>query len=298
MKKIIKWSLITGLIICLLGVGMITAGAMMGGSEGLVSYMRSHHSRFAWDDEWDYDDYEDWAWETVSPDQPVSRTDQGTRYDNVRKLKIEAAVGSVDIKEEYRENPEDTTLRIVRYAKDGERVQRYVITQEREELKIECERYHNVRKPYEIESIVIYIPEGYRFRKVEVETLAGAFYADVLNADEADLELKAGEIQIRGGEIGFLDVECQAGRLECNALVTGSADVECQAGSVDISMAGSKDQYNYELECKTGSIELIDTERETYDSLWQKKYIDHRADKTVELDCAAGKINIHFPDTI
>lgn len=305
MKKLIKWSFLIGLIVCLLGVGMITAGAMMGGGEHLISYMSNHHYGLGWLED-DYEDaYEDfigdyysWGEETEYLDQLDSLPDQREVYDNIRKLDVEAAVGMVKVVEESREDSEDTTIQIGRYSEEGKQVKKYTITQENDELKIECKKHGNYRSPYEIESIVIYIPEGYQFRKVEVETLAGAFNADVLNANEVSLELKAGEINIGDGNIDYLDVESQAGRLQCDALVTGSADVECQAGMVNISLAGSKDDYNYELECKTGSITLTDTEEESYNSLWEKKYIDHRADKTVELDCAAGKINIYFPDTV
>lgn len=303
MKKLIKWSLIIGLIISLMGVGMITAGAMMGGGNGLASYIRTHHYRLGWyDDDYDYN-YEPGrdvspSSGAVSSDLHRGSSDQGESYENIRKLKVEAAVGTVELKEEYRENPDDTAIRIERYREDGEQIRNYAIRQEKEELKIECKRYGNQAKPYELESIIIYIPEGYLFREVEIETLAGGFYAEVLNANEVDLELRAGEISIGGGRIEYLDVECQAGNLECDALVTGNADVECQAGSVNISLAGRKDQYNYELECKTGSITLVDTEEEAYNSIWKKKYIDHRAGKTVELDCAAGEINIYFPDMV
>lgn len=297
MKKAVKWSFIIGLIICLLGVGMITAGAMMGGGDSLASYMRSHYYRLGWCDD-DYEYGRSQALETASSGQTVPYLGQEDLYDNIRKLKIEAAVGTVEIRGEYRENPEDTAIRVERYREDGKQVQNYTIIQDDDELKIECKRYGGHASPYEIESVVIYIPDGYQFRKVEVEVLASGFYADELNANEVDLELRAGEINISGGQIEYLDVECQAGNLECDALITGNADVECQAGSVNIALSGSKDQYNYELECKTGSINLIDSEEESYNSLWKKKYIDYRAGKTVELDCAAGEINVHFPEAV
>ena len=300
MKKIVKWSLIIGVIICLLGVGMITAGAMMGGSEGVVSYLGSSHSGrwyHGWYDDW----YEDGQYQEnrrISEDSSNQQLDEVMTYENISELEIESAIGTIKLVEESREDPNDQALKVARYQAEGVSRSYYEIRQDKEELKIEFRgRARNVRWE-DVESLTIYVPEGYRFRKVDVETSAGSFYAEALYGDEVELSLRAGEIIIERGEITDLDVECAAGSLDCKALVSRLADIECQAGSVEIWLADAKDQYNYELDCKTGTITLQDEEEERYTGLWQKKYIDHRAANKIDLECAAGEITVNFPDSV
>lgn len=295
MKKFVKWSLIIGFIVCLMGVGMITAGAMMGGGEGLASYLRTHSYSLGWYDEGQQ--IGDWVWQTEDSGQ-IRYSDQGEGdvLTGISKLKIEAGPGLVEIVQEKREDSQDTSLRIVH--EDGNQ-RGYQIYQERETLKIELP---NDRRRWtdgwRMETLVIYVPEGYRFREVKVEALAGKMHADVLYADELELESKAGSITIGGGTVGRLEAECMSGEIECMAGVENGADAECKAGSLSFALAEGKDQYDYELECKTGKITLIGEEKEEYSGIWQKKHIDHRTGKTVELDCAAGEITVYFPESL
>ena len=62
MKRVIRWSLILSLICCLLGVGMMTAGAMMGGADFVSSYLHKlpeHIDGYDWDDVFE-DGHFDW----------------------------------------------------------------------------------------------------------------------------------------------------------------------------------------------------------------------------------------------
>lgn len=297
MKKVVKWSLVIGAIICLMGVGMITAGAVMGGGDGLIPYMANHHYTIGWYDDW-YED--DWDWDDRRPssDPADYLLNEVNNYEGIRELEIESAVGVVELVEEQREDPNDQTVRIARYGAQSGTRNYYDIVQDREELKIHFRGAARNIKREDVEALTIYVPEGYQFRKVEVETSAGSFYAEALYADEADLSLRAGEIVIDRGEITDLDVECAAGSLDCKALVSRYADVECQAGSVNIWLAGTKDQYSYEMECKTGSITLAGEEEERYTGLWQKKHITNKTANKVDLECAAGEITINYPDSV
>lgn len=298
MKRVIKWSLIIGVIISLLGIGMITAGAMMGGGDGLPAYLKSHHYTIGWYD--DYRDWDDWDSRRVEIDTSNYVSSERGIYENIRELEIKSAVGTIELVEEQRDDPQDLSIRVERLKPDGSSRQDYEIRQEREELKIYSKGNQRHWLLEDTESLIIYIPEGYRFGKVEVELNAGGFYAyaEAMYADELELHLQAGEIVIDGGEVGSLDVECAAGKVECSALVTRHADVECQAGSVEIWMAGTKEQYNYELECQMGTIILAGEEEERYTGLSQKTRLDHRASNQVELECAAGEIIVNFPDSL
>lgn len=56
MKRVIKWSLILGAVCCLSGVGMMTAGVMMGGADYVTEYVRRFPDLDAdWDEHLDFD---------------------------------------------------------------------------------------------------------------------------------------------------------------------------------------------------------------------------------------------------
>lgn len=296
MKKFIKWSLIIGFVSCLLGVGMMSAGAMMGGGEGLVSYLRN--GRFSLLGRYSEAPYSGEWRESLTGSGQLHNENQGEGevFTGIAELEIEAGPGLVELVEEHREDSQDTSLRII--YEDGSQL-KYQIYQERDTLKIQLpERSRRGLDGWRMETLLIYVPEGYRFREVNVEAMAGEVRADILYADKLELESKAGTITIGGGQAGRLEADCMSGVIECMAKVEYSADADCKAGSLSFSMAEGKDQYDYELECKTGQIILAGEETEEYNSLWQKKYIDHRAGKQVELDCAAGKITVYFPESL
>ena len=42
MKKLVKWTLILGIVLCFLGTGVMTAGAVMGGIHGVGTVSYTH----------------------------------------------------------------------------------------------------------------------------------------------------------------------------------------------------------------------------------------------------------------
>lgn len=271
----------------------------MGGGAGLGDYLRTHQYTLGWhhavpDAVRDWDEGWDKEWDEMQEGETIPAA--GEMITGIQELEIEAGPGSMEIREESREDSQDTALRIVH--EDGSAL-RYRIYQEEDTLKIELpSRIRDLSGDWRMETLTIYVPAGFRFREVNVETMAGSFYADALYADQLELESKSGSISIKGGRAGNLEVDCMAGAIECLARVERGADADCKAGSLIIAMAEAKDQYNYELDCKTGTITMVEDGEEVFSSLWQKKHIDHGSGKTVELDCAAGEITVQFPASL
>ena len=162
--------------------------------------------------------------------------------------------------------------------------------------------------------VTLYVPENYYFEEVEIDVGAGALWFSNLNAQEASLEvgagsialndpkvqdldvsIGAGKIDMTGMEAGNLDVEVGAGELIAEGTVLNNADVECAMGNVEIGLAGSENDFNYYLEGHMGSIQVGDS---GYISggFSQKRTIDNRASKEMEIECSMGNITIWFMD--
>lgn len=272
MRKAVKWTLISGTLCCLAGIGMITAGAMMGGAEELEKAP---------------------LWERMSGRYHSMAAEDSWResFAAVTELELEAGpAGSIEIVEEWREdqNPEIIIVH------NGGGLQ-YQSKREGTRLKIRMPKsWHAMTAGEGMESMTILVPEGYSFRDVEVEVMAGSFHAQTLYTDLLDVEVGAGEAIISGGAIGTLEADCMAGQLECYAPVKNGASVDCAAGSCYITLAGSYEQYDYDLSCAAGAITLEGVAEGEYGGFCQEMSIDYHTGRKIELDCGAGTITVAY----
>ena len=60
-------------------------------------------------------------------------------------------------------------------------------------------------------------------------------------------------------------------------------------GDVNIGIVGEKEDFNYELSCGMGELEVFD---ESYTSLGKDKEIDNGARYTISLECGVGKVTV------
>lgn len=152
----------------------------------------------------------------------------------------------------------------------------------------------------------IHIPKDYRFSSVDMSLKRSkklyrrqdsdlVLIADALSADEINLEAKAGFIKINRGNAGELNAEAEAGAIEFSGTTTGDISAKCQAGAIELQLDGKKEDYDYDLRCKLGAIELGDEEIAVLKS---KKQIDNGSGKTMDLDCEVGAIEVDFMNQV
>lgn len=160
--------------------------------------------------------------------------------------------------------------------------------------------------------ITLYLPRDYRFHEVEVELGAGQMDFGTLYADSASLEVGAGQITVYDrAEVSNLEVSVGVGSIDLGTLeadelevevgmgafvvteadIRRGADVNCSMGSVDMTVRGRESDFNYELECAMGAINLGEWE---YAGLGQEKKIDNGASREVKLECSMGYIDMRF----
>lgn len=125
-------------------------------------------------------------------------------------------------------------------------------------------------------SLILYIPEGTDFEKVEIKTGAGRFTVEELLADEMRLELGAGEVRVTsltanekadidggagkitidGGTLRNLDLDMGVGQLNLTAAVLGNSDLDLGVGETNITLLGSEEDYAIKAEKGIGSISV------------------------------------------
>lgn len=127
---------------------------------------------------------------------------------------------------------------------------------------------------------------------IDIEGGAGSLKADVLTADkEFDADLGVGDFRIRRAVFGETDISCGAGSVsidQCTLL--GDLNVSGGIGDVNIGIIGKEEDFNYELECGMGELEVFGT---SYTSLGRAKEIDNGAPYTISAECGIGSVTIY-----
>lgn len=158
--------------------------------------------------------------------------------------------------------------------------------------------------------VVFYVPAGHRFDGVRMELGAGTMSVGNLRAGEASIEAGAGEILVSGAEVDWLELSVGMGNIELEGMnvnrlnvsvgmgavtargsVSGNVRADCSMGSVELTLEGSRNDFNYDLDCSMGTIWL---DGEEYGGMGMSKAFDNGAGKSMEADCSMGEVTIRF----
>lgn len=156
-------------------------------------------------------------------------------------------------------------------------------------------------------TVTLYIPEGFVFDQVNMETGAGQVKIDSLSADILSLSLGAGEVEIReltangrakieggagemtieGGLLHNLDLDMGVGELNLKSRLEGSSRLNFGVGEAELTLVGSREDYQIKLdkgicEAKLEGKPMAD------DSVYGG------GENQIEIDSGIGEIEIEF----
>lgn len=317
MKKITKILLIVAAVMVGLGIVLSAIGfAVNGGIASVKTIMNPFGHIHWWFDDDEEDVYEDetddyvyyngsWHHEETDghhgnngysgqPDSTSSATyqeQQSVEQNQVDSLNLEAHraeihICTVDGSKEFSVKT------------DGQ----YQIYVENGVLHIKADQNQNQHE------LFIGIPEDFKFMEAEfdiaasnvtitdleakefdLELGAGQVEIENLTADQAEFEVGAGEVVLSGGKIGKLDSNVGMGGITFHGMIEQYADVECHMGNTDIILESKLSDYNYEIQCGAGN---VDIGKESYSGLSKKKVIDHQKNATIKIECNMGNVSI------
>lgn len=157
---------------------------------------------------------------------------------------------------------------------------------------------------------VISFPKGSFFDEVELTCGAGVAEIYNLTAGELEIETGAGEVKVNSSAISKFSANVGAGRVEAGNMTAKEVDLEagmgecvyqgkglidmeaeCDLGNMKIIVDGSKEDYNYEIECSVGNID-IGGDRIT--GMGTERKINNGAQRNFELSCNMGNITVDF----
>lgn len=151
---------------------------------------------------------------------------------------------------------------------------------------------------------------GLTASEIYVELGGGKMVLDSLSADSVELEIGAGKVDLKSLNAGYAELEVGAGKLSVNDMDvselvldvgTGKADLEgkitdyanmaCGVGNLDILLTGNERDYDYNLECAIGKVNIGSNR---YSGLASERYVNNDSRRLISIDCAVGTVNVDF----
>lgn len=152
-------------------------------------------------------------------------------------------------------------------------------------------RSGNVKKKKRIKVIV---PSGKDFDTVSLGVDMGTIDLECdLKVQELSVEVGAGEFSGYGNiTAAYCDLQVGAGTIDIDQIDVQKLNADCGAGEIDMVVTGKEKDYNYELSCGMGEIDLENSE---YSGLGIEKTISNEgAQKDMVLECGMGEIDVEF----
>lgn len=152
-------------------------------------------------------------------------------------------------------------------------------------------RSGNVKKKKQIKVIV---PSGKDFDTISLGVDMGTIDLECdLKVQELSVEVGAGEFSGYGNiTAAYCDLQVGAGTIDIDQLDIQKLNADCSAGEIDMVVTGKEKDYNYDLFCGMGEINLEDSE---YSGIGIEKNISNEgARKDMVLECGMGEIDVEF----
>lgn len=323
MKGFTKVALILSLVLVVLGSTFCMIGLGIGFSfqefwenveDGEFSIGSVNHIPFVNVANWSgwRDDGEDWSSAATEDYKFAWRGKK--QQDSVEKLDLNVYFGMV-VFEENTENENQIQVK-VEYRKKNHR-RNVEVCKDGTTLKIQ---ETGSRKGTHDDSarITIQMPDGMQDQKqvlqeLNLEQAAGGIFIDMpLTSEVININVKAGEceasqkltalknifIEVGGGQIDLDEVSAEeislkanAGQIDTEKLEADAIRIECGVGDIQTEVAGREQDYDYDVTCSMGDVEIGDNR---YSGFSSKRRIENGGGKVMEVDCGVGRVEVSF----
>lgn len=141
----------------------------------------------------------------------------------------------------------------------------------------------------------IYIPVGV-LKEIEIEALNGTVLAEKIVADNVAIEIDNASVQI--DELIVTDkaeLQINAGQMVIGYYAGKRLEAECAMGSIMVVCEGKQNDYNYDLECGMGNIQI---DQNGYSGIGKELQMNNESKKSIKAECAMGEIILEFPNSL
>ena len=120
---------------------------------------------------------------------------------------------------------------------------------------------------------------------------AGQLLLEDMALGTLDMSLGAGELGAESVTVEHLIASIGAGNMDFSGGIYGSADISCSMGNVSMELEGSQADFNYQLNCVAGNMEI---DGNSYSGAAVDHTVDNGAAKFMEIDCSMGNVEVTF----
>ena len=287
MRKFSKVLLVIAATAGVVGIGLTIGGASMGATiaglnlskDGFGSAVRQtvKYVSFGDEDDWNQD------WDEI--DESDSKEAAGTNgeiylFDGVSKLDLSIRTGELYLKE-YNGNE----IKVEVSGKDREKVR---VGQEGDTLVLE-----SIGRVQDREITVSY-PKKMEFEDASVEVAAGTINLDDdFYAKKLKVSVAAGEFLNDGAVTAEkADISVGTGNVDLDNLNVQKLEADCGIGNIDLDINGKELDYDYEISCSAGEIDIGDS---SYSGIGHEKKISNPGSSgKMTFDCGVGNITVDF----
>ena len=301
MKKFTKGMLIAAGIFAAAGIGMTAAGGVMGASMSELTGVNSL-KRILWMTEWDddHDDYDDiddddyvdhdgmeYSAEVGQKNmEPAAVGNESSTDGTVYQLKYQPTKLDIELKYDELILEEGDSFCVRVYDDNGKNV---TVKESSDTLKV-----RSTKKLSKTRKVYISYPKDVKLQELEIEMGAGTVYLNRdIETEKLSVEMGAGEFDSKNPVTAKeADLEIGTGSMTFADLSAKKISGECGLGELDITMTGTQEDYNYDLECGVGNLNVGS---DSYSGLGREKSISNTgADRKLNLECGMGNVSVDF----
>ncbi|MDR2889177.1 MAG: DUF4097 family beta strand repeat-containing protein [Lachnospiraceae bacterium] len=264
---------------------------------------------FSWDNDWDFSLDNGWNWdwsndndwESVGDDWDQATQDHDgddglNNSDFIASNRYEESISGDDIDEL------NIMVAACRFT---------VLEWDQEDYKIElagnvkCDHYTDdntlyIRGSSKVEintvfdpanEIVLYVPEGVTYDKVDLELGGGEMEMDGIETHELNGSVGLGNANLINSTADELDIENGLGDFYFSGRVNDEISAECSMGNITLRLDGGEKDFDYSINCTAGSISIDGND---YSALAGNRVINNHADGEMDLECGMGSIEVMF----
>ena len=146
-------------------------------------------------------------------------------------------------------------------------------------------------------SVEIFCPENLSFQKIKLQMGAGTIELDGdFKAEQMEVNVGAGTLENSGSlDVKEADFTVGVGTADISELQVENLKGSCGMGDMELTLTGKAADYNYELKCGLGNLELDDS-METSITSGNKQITNEDATKNIKLDCGMGNVQVEFEE--
>lgn len=140
--------------------------------------------------------------------------------------------------------------------------------------------------------LVIVLPTDMKFDEVDLDIAAAMAHIDGIQAKEVSVSIGAGQANISNITTGSMEMEVGAGQAVVTALDAKEIKAECGMGQIDMEVTGAQTDYNCDVECGMGNVEVG---HHGYGGVGTQHHGDnHEATKHIDVECGMGEVIVKF----